>query len=386
MKGFGIAILFMSASFSVVASDPDLARHLTRIEQLLSNEQYKDASNLAKALVPDNDEQKALHQRLLGFIYLQEGDLDRASLAYTNAVKYSKLPPSLRQDAFGALVSISMKRSRPDIAVRYGQLYLEEFPPFQPVEQLYTRALFAEQYYDRALEQANAVIARYADAPEFMWQIKALSEEQLFQDRALINTTRNIQERYGNDIRWQRKQAGAYARLGQLRQSLRLYQQAKEQGMALTGQDYLDMAHISAQLGKASQAAQLLSKGVTEDVALNDRETQKRQLQYLMQASQWGDAWVIAAQLNEEPELSLLKAQCRIASQLQQWPDAADLAQRAIAMGGEDDPFLWEILGYSAMKINQFDVARNAYETLKRLEPDGDADVWLKTLELLTTE
>lgn len=98
MKGFGIAILFMSASFSVVASDPDLARHLTRIEQLLSNEQYKDASNLAKALVPDNDEQKALHQRLLGFIYLQEGDLDRASLAYTNAVKYSKLP-----QAFGKM-------------------------------------------------------------------------------------------------------------------------------------------------------------------------------------------------------------------------------------------------------------------------------------------
>lgn len=386
MKIFGVGIVLFCASLPAFASDPDFARHLNRIELLLSEDAVDKASELAKAIVADNEEQAALHQRLLGYIYLHEGDHDRAYVAYTKAISYRKLPQSLRQDVLGALVSLSMKRGRPEVAVRYGKTYFDEFPPFQPVEQLYTRALFSEKHYTEALAQANAMIARYADVPEFIWQIKLLSEEQLQQDRALINTTRVLQQKFGHDIRWQRKKAAAYARLGEVRQALKILQDEAKAGAELTEQDYLDMSQYASMLGDTKQAMELLNQSVKDEAVAVNREVLKRKLQYHMQAMQWTDAWDVVSVLNKEPELSLLKVQTRIASQLERWTDAAKLAQQAIDMGGSRDAFLWEILGYSAMKTNQFDRARSAYERLKLLDPSSDADVWLKTLELMQKE
>ncbi|WP_188009363.1 tetratricopeptide repeat protein [Grimontia hollisae] len=383
MNVFGVGIVLFCASLPVYASDPDFARHLNRIESLLSEDALDEASELAKTIVADNEEQAALHQRLLGYIYLHEGDYDRAYVAYTQALSYRKLPQSLRQDVLGALVSLSMKRGKPDVAVRYGKKYIDEFPPFQPVEQLYTRALFSEKHYTDALAQANAMIARYANVPEFIWQIKLLSEEQLQQDRALINTTRVLQQKFRHDIRWQRKKAAAYARLGEVRQALKILQDEAKAGAALTGQDYLDMSQYASMLGNTEQAMALLNRGIKDEKIAVDREVLKRKLQYHMQAMQWSDAWEVASVLNKEPELSLLKVQTRIASQLQRWSDAAKLAQQAIDMGGSRDTFLWEILGFSAMKTNQFERARSAYERLKMLDPSSDADVWLNTLELM---
>ncbi|MEZ8141842.1 hypothetical protein [Enterovibrio sp. FF113] len=387
MKLFGAGILLFSVIFPVQASDPDFSNHLNRIEQLLSQDNFSDAADLAKAIVADNEEQEALHQRLLGFIYLHEGNYDRAYVAYTKAIEYRKLPASLRQDTLGALVSLSMKRDRSDMAVSYGRTYLDEFPPFQPVAQLYTRALFTQKNYREALKQSNAIIARYADVPEFIWQIKALSEEQLKQHRALVNTTRIIQQKFGDEFRWQQKQAMAYASLGEVRQALSILKSEQKKGSALSEADYLDMAQFASMLGEPVQAMGFLNQGIQKEQVGTSRDVLRRKLQYHMQAGQWSLAWEVASVLNkEEPELYLLKAQSRVASELQRWSDAAMLSQQAIDMGGYRDAFLWEILGYSAMKSNQLSLARSAYETLRELDPASDADVWLKTLDLMTNE
>ncbi|WP_062711107.1 tetratricopeptide repeat protein [Grimontia marina] len=386
MKLFGVGILLFLVGLPAYGSDPDFARHLNRIETLLSNDDVDTAAGLAKALVADNEEQKALHQRLLGYIYLHEGDYDRAYVAYTNALEYRKLPESLRKDVRGALVSLSMKRGRPEMAIQHGKAYLEKFPPFQPIENLYTRALFSEQRYGDALTQANAIIARYADVPEFIWQIKLLSEEQLQQHRALINTTRVIQDKFGHDVRWQRKRAASYAALGEARAALKTLQDEAKAGAELTEADYLNMSQYASMFGDIDQAKRLLNQGINSEAVTVNREVLKRKLQYHMQAMEWMDAWEVVSVLNKEPELSLVKVQVRIASQLKRWQEAANLAQQAIDMGGSRDDFLWEILGYSAMKTNQFERARSAYERLKVLDPNGDADVWLKTLELMGKE
>lgn len=386
MKVFGAGLLFLCTLFPAYASDPDFARHLNRIEQLLANDQFTEASQLAKALVADNEEQEALHQRLLGYIYLHEGNADRAAMAYTKALEYKKLPDNLRKDVLGALVSLSMTRGRPEIAVLYGEMYVSEYPPFQPVEQLYARALFSGKDYQKALEHANAIIARYADAPEYIWQIKLLSEEQLNQNRALINTIRLVQLKYGNDIRWERKKAGAYSRLGDFGKAADTLAQQLDGGAELNGQDYVDLAQFAAMAGKPYQAIDWLDKGLEAGAIVADREFDQRKLQLYIQAAEWTKAWNIASKLNQQPELPLLRAQCRIASQLQRWPEAATLAQQAIDLGGEEDTFLWQILGYSAMKTNDKVTARYAYETLKTLDPDSDAEVWLKTLDLMETK
>ncbi|MGF1770216.1 tetratricopeptide repeat protein [Enterovibrio makurazakiensis] len=386
MKVIGVGILLFSVMFPVQASDPDFSKHLNRIEKLLSEEQFREAADLAKAIVADNDEQEALHQRLLGFIYLHEGNYQRAYTAYSKAIQYRQLPPSLRQDTLGALVSLSMKQGRADMAVLHGLTYLEEFPPFQPVEQLYARALFTEKDYNQALVQTNAIIARYADVPEFVWQIKALSEEQLKQHRALINTTRIIQQKFGHALRWQQKQAMAYAQLGAIRQALAILKEEQKKGSALTDADYLDMAQFSSMLGQPEKAMAFLDQGIKDEDLLASRDLLKRKLQYHMEAQQWSKAWDVASALNKEPELYLLKAQCRIASRLQRWPDAVALAQQAIDLGGGDDTFFWEILGYSAMKSGQLSLARSAYEMLLELDPESDATVWLKTLDLMMNQ
>ncbi|EOD78028.1 TPR domain protein, putative component of TonB system [Grimontia indica] len=386
MKLFGVGVLLLCASLPAFASDPDFARHLNRIETLLSNDEVDKAADLAKAIVSDNEEQNALHQRLLGYIYLNEGDYNRAYLAYTKALEYRKLPESLRQDVLGALVSLSMKRGRPEVAIQYGKTYLAEFPTFQPVEHLYTRALFSEKRYAEALKQANAIIARYADVPEFIWQIKLLSEEQLQQHRALINTTRVIQDKFGHDIRWQRKKASAYAALGEVRAALRTLREEAKAGATLTEADYLNMSQYASMLGDTEQAKRLLNQGISSEAVTVNRDVLKRKLQYHMQSMEWMEAWEVVSLLNREPELSLVKVQVKIASQLQRWQEAANLAQQAIDMGGSRDAFLWEILGFSAMKTNQLELARSAYERLKMLDPHSDADVWLKTLELMGKE
>ncbi|SKA53863.1 Tetratricopeptide repeat-containing protein [Enterovibrio nigricans DSM 22720] len=383
MNNFGIAIFIMGVSFSAQASDPDFSRHLSHIEQLLSKDELTEAASIAKALVADNDEQAALHQRLLGYIYLSEGNYDRAYLAYTSALKYRKLPESLRQDTLGALVSLSMKRGKPEVAIQYSRMYLSGFPPYQPVEQLYTRALFAAQNYPEALKQANAVIAGYSDIPEFIWQIKALSEEQLGQQRALINTTRELQQRFGEDIRWQRKQAAALAYLGSARKALSIMEAVPSD--VLTHNDYLDLARYASRTGDPDAAIAWLNKGTEARVVVVDRAVNKTRLEYKMQAARWMDAWDIASDLNKQPEIPLLKAQCKIASQLQKWDAAAILAQQAIDLGAHSDPFLWEILGYSAMKTHQLELSRSAYLKLKQLDPEGEADIWLKTLDLIKT-
>ncbi|USH01717.1 hypothetical protein K6Q96_12625 [Grimontia kaedaensis] len=383
MKLFGVGVLLFCASLPAFASDPDFARHLNRIETLLSNDEVDKAADLAKAIVADNEEQNALHQRLLGYIYLNEGDYNRAYLAYTKALEYRKLPESLRQDVLGALVSLSMKRGRPEVAIQYGKTYLAEFPTFQPVEHLYTRALFSEKRYEEALKQANAIIARYGNVPEFIWQIKLLSEEQLQQHRALINTTRVIQDKYGHDVRWQRKKAASYAALGEVRAALKTLQAEVKAGAELTEADYLNMSQYASMLGDIDQAKRLLNQGISSESVTVNREVLKRKLQYHIQAKEWAEAWEVVSVLNKEPELYLVKAQTRIASQLQRWEDTAKVAQLGIDMGGHTDPFLWEILGYSAMKTNQLELARSAYERLKLLDPNSDADVWLKTLDLM---
>ncbi|MDD1781408.1 hypothetical protein LRP49_09375 [Enterovibrio sp. ZSDZ35] len=383
MKTFGIAIFILGVSFSAQANDPDFARHLQRIEQLLSEDELTEAASIAKALVADNDEQGALHQRLLGYIYLSEGDYDRAYLAYTQALKFRKLPASLRQDTLGALVSLSMKRGKPEVAIQYSRMYLESFPPYQPVDQLYTRALFSVKNYAGALTQANAIIAGYSDIPEFIWQIKAISEEQLGQHRALINTTRELKQRFGQDIRWTRKEAAALARLGSYRQALSLMEAASSAGDTLIQNDYLNLAHYAARIGDPDEAVAWLDRGIEANAVTTDRVVETYRLEYKMQAARWADAWQIASALNEQPELPLLKAQCKIASQLQRWDAAVILAQQAIDMGAQDDPYLWEILGYSAMKTHQLDLSRSAYHKLKQLDPQGEADVWLKTLDLI---
>ncbi|WP_232313495.1 tetratricopeptide repeat protein [Enterovibrio coralii] len=271
MNAFGIAIIVMGVSFSVQASDPDFARHLNRIEQLLSDDELTEAASIAKALVADNDEQAALHQRLLGYIYLSEGNYDRAYLAYTNALNYKKLPESLRQDTLGALVSLSMKRGKPEVAIQYSRMYLNEFPPYQPVQQLYARALFSSKSYAGALEQANAVIAGYSDIPEFIWQIKAISEEQLGLNRALINTTRVLQQRYGDDARWQRKEASALARIGSYRKALAIMESLVASDAQLQESDYLDAAQYAAYIRDPDAAVVWLEKGIKAETVAPSR-------------------------------------------------------------------------------------------------------------------
>lgn len=389
MKIFGAGLVLTSAllwgvPFSAEANDPNVARQLDRVQRLLSDDKFSQAAQLAKEITADNAEQQALHQRLLGYIYLHEGEYERAYTAYNNALDYRQLPDPLRKDVLGALVSLSMKRGMPDAAIRYAQWYLADYPPFQPVEQLYARALFSDQQYQLALTQANAIIARYPDAPEYIWQIKLLSEEQLNQNRALINTVRVIQDKFGADLRWQRKMAAAYARLGELRTAIDTLSNAAKQGTALIGEDYISLARYTALSGRPQQAIGWLDTAVEKGVMASDRVLLKRKLQIFMQAERWNDAWAIASELNRMPELDSLKLQATIASQLQRWAEAADLAQQAIAAGGDNDPVLWGILGHSALKTRQLALSRSAYQRLKKLDPNSDADVWLKTLDLMT--
>lgn len=359
---------------------------LDEVENLLFNAHVIDAAHLAQRLTPENRQQTARHQRLLGYIYLQQGENELAYKAYSRAIRYAPLPDHFRQDILGSLLSLSIKLDKTAEAVDYGQRYLEEFTPFQAIERLYTRALFRDKQYQKALLQANDLIARFPDTSEFIWQIKALSEERLNLNRALINTINTLQTLFGVDILWQRKQAAAYANLGQEQKAIILLQDAAARGEKLNEIDYLNMTIYAYDMGDPTLALTLIKQHIENKNLSQTHLVNMYQLQYHMQIGQWQQAWQVASLLNDNTEVALLKAKSRIATQLKDWPQALHFAQLAIEMGANDDPLLWEMLGYSALQTKHFSLSRDAYHQLKILDPNSDADAWLDSIEAMIIE
>lgn len=373
--------LFISSGLMANQSDYESLRG-EMIKSINSGE-YALALSRSESFTPASKEQLAKIERLKGIAYHFQRQAEPALKSYLTAEAQQVLEGKELADTLKSVVILSSQLARHRDTVYAGEKYLSLFDNDPLIVQALAFAYFNRTQYRQALEKSNALV-RTREANKNVWTVKALSEERLGLNRELIATTAELLQRFGADTVWYSKQAAAYAALGDhqaARDSLNI---AQARGLDVPMSSYQALADNATRRQDFSAAIDHWQAGLSRLRRLPSRAEELRLVNYFLNAGRLESALNLVSEINlSSADAKTLKLQVQLAFTLSDWINAIDTAQVGLSYGLKEDPQLWQWLGRSALKVQDYDLAEFAFQQWQELAPDSAAGAWLETLNVL---
>ncbi len=373
----------LGAKETVVGMSKKTYDTINEVQPLIDNSQWAEALEILLKLKERklSGYETAHVLNMVGFIYFQLEDNDRALASYAEALQQEGLPESQVRGLLNAVAQVSLAVGRYKDAEKYALQLLEaESEAPQPLSQvILAQALVGQERWEDAvvpLKKALAMLAESGAKPRENWMVMLSSVyyqlERYEEMRDLLYQIVTIypKERYILNL------AALHGQLEEPEKQLALVEALRDDERLEKGFRLLTLANLFMSQGVPHKAAELLQAEID---AGNIEATQKN----LELASQ---AWYMsgnvakavpplerAAELAEDGELYIRVA--RIYMDLYEWKPAEKAARKALDRGVKEPGDAWLLVGMALARGDRLDAARIAF--VKSAEFDS-SEKWAK--------
>lgn len=358
-----------------VAMSQQVYEKLAEVQELIENKDYATAQRQVDDLRGRkglSDYELAQIWNITAYSYYLQERYPEAIRAYDQLLAIPDMPEALIQSTLKTKAQLHFTEEDYESALTVIRQLMTVIPePSADVLMIEGQALFQLQRYDEALVPIRTAIGMYVDqgqTPRENWLLllRVIYFEQK-EYELMIDVVKDLIRYYPKDT-YVLTLAGIYSELGDTKKQLALTEVLYEQGMLNTASHITNLANLYLLHGLPYKAAKVLEKEMDANIV----ESNERNLRLLSQA--WYQArddeksippLERAAALAEDGELYVRLAQAHL--NLENWPAAADAAQKALQMGGLKRTDTTNImLGMALFNQKQLERARRAFQAAAR--------------------
>lgn len=359
-------------------------RRLQAASDLLADDKVEEAREVADALARRrglNDYERALVWQLQAFVEYALGNTEAAIAAFEKCLAQDALPPATQRDLQLDLGQLYLATGRTDEAVATLEDWLSQVEsPSAEAEYLLGSAHARKEDWKKAASHAARAVAM-TEKPRQSWlQLLLACRVANGELRESIGVLQRLITLYPKKT-WWTQLASIYAELGEGEKSLATLELAYRQGLLDRPAELVNLARLYLHFDVPVKAARVLERAVDEGVLAPDAEN----LELL------GNAWMAArefdaalgplsraAELSDEGAVYFRLGQ--IHAEREEWEQARESLEKALAKGGLDDPANALLLsGVASYHSDRPAAARRAFERASGFEATREqATSWLR--------
>ncbi|USH04699.1 hypothetical protein K6Q96_23585 [Grimontia kaedaensis] len=353
------------------------ARQVQKALELQADEQWKDAATVLESAGTPTEYDKAFVNRMLGVVYWQKGDAQKAINALYASVNSKVLEEEAQMASERMLADLLMTQSRYQDALKlYYPLSTSKTLRQKDRGEIWLRiaqAHYQNEQYSDSLKGINAHL-KLVSAKSSSLSLKLGSQLKLKHWKGSTRTLKQLIAIEPEKKTWWIQLVGSYQRLNDQKQMLNTLVLAKREGIALSESEKMMMAQLYQQQGVPEKAAALMS-----EVNQGDAEMTRLVMEasYWQQAKEWNKAiiaWERAAA--EAPKYYWVASQLSL--QHGQYKKALSLLEKVNSPEKAPDVELARALAYD--KLNEFDKALLHAKRANELKPSNQSESWIQYL------
>ncbi|EJH2589438.1 tetratricopeptide repeat protein [Vibrio parahaemolyticus] len=377
MKKFLITTLLSLTAASAIAQELSqyTASRVQRAHSLAQEEKLKEAISTLESLDLSRGYDQAFVARMLGIFYWQNEQVKPAIKQLDFAVSSGLLQDEQAWQTRKMLADILLNEQQFAKALPHYYELSKAVPKNQKAHEVWLR--IAQSHYQ--LSQWNKVLSAMGRYEKFgqpdelgPLSIKLSSELELKKWQPAIVTIKRLIAIEPERVEWWRQLVALHLRVDDSKRALDAMALAKLQGVALSQDDFKQLAQLYAKRGIPERAALIMEQ--LEDLNV-DSQLKAQQATYWQMAKEWDksiDSWRVAAKLDSKYYWNY--------SQLlvQQGHYQQALAALDKVKGRNADVALIKTRAY--YKLNRLDDALANAKRANEIKPSNQAKSWVKYL------
>lgn len=364
---------------------------LERARDLADEGEHSEAHKVLGRLLDGsglNSYERAMTWNLTAYVHYAQDDYQATAKAYQKVLEQENLPLSLEQNTLYSLAKLHLvqEQYRQALPILDRWFGLSESPGAEAWI-LKAQIHYQLQEYDQALGPVSKAIelGEQGDGkPAENWYLLARAIYYQQNDYKGLRDVLKALVRYYPKRQYWVQLAAVYGELGQEKAQVAAMEAAYEQGLLTKEQDLTMLARQLLGEGVPFKAAQVLDKGITDEIVEPTAENLRLLADSWMMAKEHDkaiDAMGRAAAKAEDGELYMRLAQI----QLDQgdYQAALDAADKALDRGGLDRPDTALVVkGLAEFNLDRLTAARRTFRKAKDYEESSKvAEQWLSYIE-----
>lgn len=371
---------------AVVGMDERVLKQINAVQELIDADDFdaalEELQDMNRRRLSSYETAHVLN--IEGFIYYQQGDIDRARTAYQEALAQDRLPNSMLANLRLTLGRLGLLQEDFDAAIGHLRTLLTIPDQDKPANRvLLANAYYGKQEYSNALVELDIAIDRtraIGDPPRENWLgLLAAVYYELGDFEAMKDVTYELAQTYPREQHFMNL-AALYGQLGDQKRQLALVESLLEQGR-LSSEQHLELiANLFMAQDLPFKAAKLLEK----ELETGRIESDAQSLELLSQA--WYGAARVdkaippleeAARLAEDGEVYVRVA--RLYLDAYDWENAARATREALRMGElRDEGNVWLLQGMALARMNRWGDAAETFARAAEFEESARyAEQWI---------
>lgn len=358
-------------------------RQLERVHELMARNDNAQALEQARPLLDraGSDYERAVVRQTMAFIHIAQSDYRAAIAAFEEVLALDALPQQSHEQMLYNLAQLYFQDGQTDRAIERMERYFREFAGEPPAD---AHILLASAYADRkryadALPQVDQALTK-GGAPKESWlQLKLALHYELKQYAACAQVLLRLVSLVPAREDYWKQWSSVLFEIGRDHEALAVLVLADRQGFLDTEAEVRNLANLYLLLDIPYKAAQVLERGIEQDVLKADAKT----------LALTGDAWMMAraheraeavlrraAELAADGEVHYRLGQLYVEDE--RWPEALDALRLAQGKGVRNKGDAAYLEGVAAYQSGDRRAAIAALRTAQRHEESrNNAAQWL---------
>ncbi len=368
-------------------------RRLTKIHELIGEEDYTDALDKLDKLLPStkySPYETAMVLQTYGFVWAQKGDYRKAADYFRKAIDLGALPEQ-------QVESMKYNLGQFQVAVedyREGIKTLEDYfatakNPIPPDARVLLATAYAQlKQYRKALPPLTQAIREHSDPKEMWFQLKLALHYETNDYTACATTLLEMISRFPLKEEYWKQLSGMFMEIKKDEEALAILGLADREGFLDDEKEVKNLGNMYLYLDIPYKAAKIVSDGLRDGVIKSDVDN------YELLANAWIgaretdkaiDALSKAAKMTDDGELVLRLAYLYV--DREDWNKVIPTLEQARKLGVKKQGEAAMLQGIAAAELGRFDEALAAFKAAAKFEETKEEALgWLNHARSLQAE